>query len=231
MRVIFIDTETTGLDPVACGIISSCALVVDYNKVTTSPFPFDIRGVGRWVANPGQVEITEQALEVNKFTREQISSFPPKELVIPQFRKFIQAYDVPGVKFAAHRAVFDIQFLTNGGYIPAEFEKHRDVVCTKELSYRWRSEGGTHDSNRLQDLTDHYGMRGAADRAASVIDMMSADRVNMNDDGWITQGIHFAGNGWPGVDSPVNRTVAHDALYDTICLAFVIAAWMGWRAE
>lgn len=229
-RVIIFDSETTGLVAGENGVIGVSLLVVDFNP-QEAPTPFSVVAVGRWLANPGDVPFPESAQKINGFTPEIISRFPPKQLVIPEFRRFAMRYDVAQVAWAAHRAVFDVGMLVADGYIPAEFERTHRVICTKEMAYRWRDEeGGTHDSNRLQDLTDHYGMRRPSEELAQALDRLSDSRVNKAEDAWVN-GIHLSGNGWPGAVLLTMATAAHDALYDCVCLAHVIAAKIGWRTE
>lgn len=108
MKVFWFDVETTGLDPDKCGIIQ-LAYVVEVDG--------QVKETGELCSRGGQnCEISERALEVNGYTREQIESFPPeREMYVALktiFGKYVNKFDRAD-KFIAggYNVDFDMKFL------------------------------------------------------------------------------------------------------------------------
>jgi DNA polymerase III epsilon subunit-like protein len=60
MKVLWMDTETTGLDPQACGVVE-LAVLVDIDG--------QIKDERRWLIDPGEVDYTPDAVATNGFTK------------------------------------------------------------------------------------------------------------------------------------------------------------------
>lgn len=89
MKLLFLDTETTGTNPKENGIIQ-IAGIIDINGKVEREFNFNVRPF------PGKI-ITEEALCVTKKTREQIAAYPePSKVYIDLvniFGEFVDKYD------------------------------------------------------------------------------------------------------------------------------------------
>lgn len=107
-KVIWIDTETTGISHLNCGILQIAALyekdgeIKDRFASYVKPFPND--------------QIDPEALKVNKLTREKIEEFPEPAIVFKELTKFLDKHidkynkrdkAIP----AGYKISFDINFL------------------------------------------------------------------------------------------------------------------------
>lgn len=108
MKLFFIDTETTGLDPQKNGIIQIGGIIEidgkekEHINLLVRPFSDDI--------------IDEKALEVNKTTKEKIANFPsPREVyqnLTKTMLKYISKYDRSDkFHFIGYKSCFDDDFL------------------------------------------------------------------------------------------------------------------------
>lgn len=227
-RCVIIDTETTGLIPHKHGIVSLSILVVDFSD-GDSESPFDVMAVGKWEVNPGAVEYTETAQAINKMSEEQIKGFQPSSEVIPDVDRFIKHFDRNGVLYIAHNAQFDYSMLVAGGYIPEDFRDSRTFACSKEFSKHWMECGGTHNSNHLSDLVDHYGVRGYIKDVCELLNSNGVEALENKNPNSIfstheSSGIEYAGNAW----RLNTMNDSHDALFDTVAVAFVLSLRCGW---
>ncbi len=122
MREIVLDTETTGLDPLAGHRIIEIGCLELVNHVPTS------RTYHRYM-NPG-MEITPDAVAVHGLTNAMLEKHPPFEEIVGEFLDFIA-----DSRFVIHNADFDMRFLnsevTRLGY-PA-FPPDR-ALCTLKLT-------------------------------------------------------------------------------------------------
>lgn len=108
MKVIYIDTETTGLEPKEHGIIQIAGFVeIDGQRVEDFNFRCNIL--------PNDV-ISDKALEINHKTREEIAAFQDpyltKDLFTAMMKKYVNPYDRED-KFimGGYNVKFDIDFL------------------------------------------------------------------------------------------------------------------------
>ena len=108
-KILYFDTETTGLDPLKNGIIQFSGIIEIDNKVEEE-FNFKIR--------PFETdEINSEALEVNNVTKDQLKTFPTAEksyiLIEKLFNTYIDRYDSTD-KFspAGYNVRFDLEFLS-----------------------------------------------------------------------------------------------------------------------
>ena len=83
MKVLWLDTETTGLDPDKHGIIQ-LAMIIDIDGEKKDSLVLNMRPTGR-IATP-------EALEVNGCTNEQIRGFEPWESVYHKVVEFMGKY-------------------------------------------------------------------------------------------------------------------------------------------
>ena len=112
MRIVFVDTETSGLDPINSGPHEIAILIYDgANLIADTVFylnPLD-----------DEVLIHPGALEVSGVTEEQVRSYPLASLVVPQIAAFLSGFCPPEkFVFAAYNAPFDF------GHIKSIFSRH-----------------------------------------------------------------------------------------------------------
>ena len=105
-KLCFIDVETTGTDPNSCSIIQLSGIIVDSDEEIT--FDYKIR--------PYKDCITEEALAVTGYTREEIMDFDDSESIYKTFLElldeYIDKYDkTDKMLFIAYNANFDYQFV------------------------------------------------------------------------------------------------------------------------
>lgn len=105
MRIVYLDTETTGLDPKRNGLVQIAAQVVERGKVLDeidlkiAPFPRD--------------EIDQKALDVNGLTVDEIAGFREPHICCDEFAAFFGAY-CPGnarLFLSGYNIGFDDQFI------------------------------------------------------------------------------------------------------------------------
>jgi DNA polymerase-3 subunit epsilon len=106
-KILWLDTETTGIDPLKNGIIQ-IAGIIEINGIIKEKFELFNNPIGKL--------IEDSALEVNKKTREDIAKYPsPRECyksLLNIFSKYIDKFD-KNDKFviAGHNVKFDFDFL------------------------------------------------------------------------------------------------------------------------
>ena len=144
MRQIFLDTETTGLDP-AQGhrIIEIAAIEMINRQVTSNQFNAYI--------NPER-EIDEAAQEVHGLTLEFLSDKPSFESISEKFINFISYAEL-----IIHNAPFDIGFLNMelGRIKKGTIEDHVQIITDSLFMARELRPG---QGNNLDALCRHYGV-------------------------------------------------------------------------
>ena len=102
-KVIWIDTETTGLDCVKHGVIQlACIVEIDGNEV--GQFQSHVR------PSPGDM-ITPKALEISGTTRDDLKDFPGPRVVLEHLRQFLTRYVNPYESMDKYRPVgYNVQF-------------------------------------------------------------------------------------------------------------------------
>ena len=114
-KILWVDTETSGLKPYQNGIISLAGFYIDENDNMDS-FSF--------VAAPHENDVIEsKALAVNGYTMQDLDTFPDASVVINEFETWMKQYINPfdsKDKFimAGYNIAFDMRFLH------AWFNKH-----------------------------------------------------------------------------------------------------------
>lgn len=108
IKRLFIDTETTGLDPLKHGLVQ-VAGIVDINGQVEEEFDFSLKPID------GKLFET-RALEVNGLNMNVINGYKPSDTVFHLFRQLIKKYvDQYNTKdkysFLAYNAPFDVGFI------------------------------------------------------------------------------------------------------------------------
>jgi DNA polymerase III epsilon subunit-like protein len=101
LTVIWVDTETTGLEPIDSAPFEIALLVYNGGQLMAERV-FHLNPLS------DEVIIHEEALKVNGATEEQIRSYPAAAEVIPEIVKFLKQFEVPEkFVFAGYNAGFD----------------------------------------------------------------------------------------------------------------------------
>ena len=172
MKVLFVDTETTGLDSKLNDVIQVAFIIEIDGKVKEKanfimqPFRYDT--------------ITKEALEVNGLTIKKLITFPkPQETynqIVTLFDKYINKYDKQD-KFspAGHNVTFDRNmlnqfFLKNGNkYFGSYVDYH--LIDTSSLLYLLRYAGKLElESYKLETASKHFKIPLQAHNAMSDIE-------------------------------------------------------------
>lgn len=107
-QIVWMDTETTGLEPTKCGIIELAAVIQYPGRNKPADYYSE-------EMNPGAVEISEYALKVNQISEEKISAAAPIDQALRLFDGLIEdraviagwnvsGFDIPFLKTAYERA-------------------------------------------------------------------------------------------------------------------------------
>lgn len=147
MKILWVDTETTGLDPMKNSLVQlSCIAEIDgkiegsYNTYVR-PFKGDI--------------INKDALSVTGLTIDQLREFPEPELVYTEFKSFLREFVDPYRKnktkddkfvWGGHNTKFDIDF------VQAFFIKNNDKYFGSFFNYRQI------DTLRIADFLTYCGI-------------------------------------------------------------------------
>jgi DNA polymerase-3 subunit epsilon len=108
MKLIYIDTETTGLDPKKGAIIQLSGIIRTEDGIATS---FDYR-----MAPFGNSEISNEALEIQRRTLEEVRAYPDQKKAYHEFvellGRFCNKYDKQDKYFMfGYNVQFDAEFL------------------------------------------------------------------------------------------------------------------------
>jgi len=103
-KTIWLDLETTGLNPNENGIVQIAMLVEIDGKIVDK---FETK------MNPGKVKFSQYALEVNKLTKKKIQSYPSKEDVVKKLDIFLNEHKIKDkLTIGGYNVKFDIKFLS-----------------------------------------------------------------------------------------------------------------------
>ena len=152
MNLIFIDLETTGLDPSKHGIVEIGAIFVD-NGRETSEF--------QSLTNPGAVvEYTPEAMQVNGLTMQQVNTAPGIGSVLRKFDNLCQ----DGALLAGWNVQFDVSFL-HAAYklcaIPWCFDYHVFDVWALFKQEQLKGRISANMKLSMANLFDMYQLPGA----------------------------------------------------------------------
>lgn len=107
MKIAYIDTETTGLDPKRHGLVQLACLIVEDHKIIdkidilVDPFTYI-----------EDCSIDDKALEINGRTIEEIETFPDGDRQLELFCRFLDQHIADGkLSIAGYNVEFDIGFI------------------------------------------------------------------------------------------------------------------------
>ncbi len=104
MRTIYLDTETTGLIKYIHGIISLSYIIDDEDGNTIANGKIEMRPAHK-------LKITDGALEVNGYTREQIEGFQSEEKAIAKFITVCNRHKAGKYMVIGYNTQFDVGFI------------------------------------------------------------------------------------------------------------------------
>jgi len=160
MKIIWIDTETTGLVPGKHGIYQ-LAYIVEIDG--------DVKEEGELLFNPGPVEFTEEALKVNGRTKEEIENFQEARFAKASFQtimsKYVDKYNKAD-KFipAGYNINFDLNMMRawweslGDKYFGSWFDYHSLDVMAIGMVERYFGRLAL-PNHKLETLCTHYGIQ------------------------------------------------------------------------
>jgi DNA polymerase-3 subunit epsilon len=163
-KIVIIDVETGGLNPVEHSILSLGAVILNEGEI-----------VDKFLATvkEPEVSVTDSALKVNGFTKEKIEKegHEPSK-VIMEFESFLLRNDFSEDKIvlAGHNVGFDVSFLKRlYGFTSSKFEKRFSHRCldtqTGALLLKYAGRIST-EATSLDALCSAFGIRGRAKGSA-----------------------------------------------------------------
>ncbi len=127
MRQVFLDTETTGLEPSEGHRVIEIGCIELVNRRATG------RTFHEYI-NPGR-EVEAAALEVHNISNEFLANKPPFAGIATSFLKFIE-----GAELVIHNAAFDVTFINNElrklGDASADIAQNCGILDTLQLARR-----------------------------------------------------------------------------------------------
>ena len=110
MRRIYLDFETTGLDPVACGLTQMAIIIEDDDREIKEMYNFNIKPFEG-------AEISKKALEVTNKSYDEIMTYPDERDVLIQFlaildKHFDRTSRDDNWTICAYNGRFDVDFLS-----------------------------------------------------------------------------------------------------------------------
>jgi DNA polymerase-3 subunit epsilon len=160
MKVLWIDLETSGLDPVKHGILQ-IAMLFDIDGVVVEHLDLHMNPVGK--------ELDAQALSVNGFTPEMVAGWPPaleaRKDIKKAMERFVNPFDRAD-KFlpAGFNVGFDIPFLeqlwTEAGdkYLHSFFGYAALDPFKVQPFLEWAGISKEPSRRNLETLATHYGI-------------------------------------------------------------------------
>jgi len=137
---VFLDTETTGLEPSASEIIEIAALKVRGREIVD---------ILNHLVKPKNA-IPDEITRITGISNEMVDEAPGLNEVTYSFLKFIE-----GATLVAHNAEFDIAFINQHIFTPRNREIGNQVICTLKLS-RWLLPNLP--NHKLGSLAQHFGI-------------------------------------------------------------------------
>jgi DNA polymerase-3 subunit epsilon len=161
MKVLWFDTETTGLDPVKNDIIQMAGIITVDGKVTAS--------INFRCAPPEGGEISLEALKTNGYTAEEIKLWPsPAKTfyeLIKIFDTYIDKFDKSDkLVIAGHNVAFDKSMLEamakkySFDYLFSYIDYTTLDTAQVAMICRILGKGNLPKSNKLGDLCKHFGI-------------------------------------------------------------------------
>ena len=155
-KILFIDTETGGIDPAINSLLSLACVVWEEGEIKASR---------EMLINDGVLNVTEKALEINGIDLDEHK----KKAVTPakavqEFDSFLQAHFTSDEKITlgGHNITFDVNFLntflTKNGYNFQRRFSHRTVDTSSILFYLYLTGKIKRKIVSSQDAFEYFGI-------------------------------------------------------------------------
>jgi len=160
MKVAWIDTETTGLDPEKNGLIQVALIIeIDYNPVARTDFRM----------NPIGKAFDPQAMAIHGLSEEQIAAYPTsasiKTKIEKFFSQFVNKYDKQDKLIpAGYNVDFDLDFLqrlwedTGDKYIFSWFAHAPIDIYRAHRLLEWAGIAEAPSDRKLETMAKMYGI-------------------------------------------------------------------------
>ncbi len=156
-RLLFIDTETGGLNPKKHSLLSIGMAVWQDSEIIDSQ---------EVLINDGKLSVTEEALSINKIVIEKhkLSAIPPRK-AIDEILSFLTTHfpETRKITLAGHNVHFDIDFLkllfyqNNEDF--SEFFSHRIIDTSSILYYLYLAGHIKHRAISSDDAFELFGIK------------------------------------------------------------------------
>ncbi len=155
-KILFIDTETGGIDPANNSLLALALVVWEESK---------IKGSTEILINDGVLNVTEKALEINgiDLTEHKKKAVTPN-LAIEKFDSFLKEHfrDDEKITLGGHNITFDVNFLniflTRNSYSFQKRFSHRFVDTATILFYLYLTGKIKKRITSSQDAFDYFGI-------------------------------------------------------------------------
>lgn len=172
MKIAWIDTETTGLDPKKHGLIQ-VAVIIDIDGKVVARADYRLNPVGK--------EIDMQAMLTNGIAQEQLAAYPPMVVVKGEIEKFfgqfVDKYDrLDKFVAAGYNVDFDLGFLEQlwldcgDKFFYSWFERVPLDIYRDHRMLEWLGAANAPANRKLETVARMYGVEplNAHDAAADV---------------------------------------------------------------
>jgi DNA polymerase-3 subunit epsilon len=160
MKILYLDTETTGLDPIKHDIVQ-VAGIIEINGEVKEEFEFKVQP-------STYASIDEAALRVHGFSLEQIKGFEPPRTVHQKlteiFGKYVSKFN-PSDKFtpAGHNAKFDVDFMRQfflkcGDQYFGSWCNYRTIDLLAVMSFLSYAEAVSLENQKLETIAKYFGV-------------------------------------------------------------------------
>lgn len=159
-KILYLDTETTGLIPGYHDVIQIAGILEEYGRVTRR-FSYKLRPF-----YPGRMD--QYAQQVNKMVKNAILNFPDPENAICSLFSFLSLYKPGKIIFAGQKTFFDLFFL-QALFQKSKYEEcrafnimhiaHNTTMDLKTLTLLAILQGHKIKSNSLEDVCEYFGVK------------------------------------------------------------------------
>ncbi|HEY6899765.1 MAG TPA: 3'-5' exonuclease [Puia sp.] len=155
-KILFIDTETGGIDPASHSLLSLALVVWKEMEIVAS---LEI------LIDDGRLNVTERALEINHIDLEEHKrKAVPPATAIKRLDKFLNTHfpKEEKITLGGHNITFDVNFLnaflTRNGYDFGSRFSHRYVDTSSILFYLYLTKKLKRRLTASQDAFDYFGI-------------------------------------------------------------------------
>lgn len=167
LHYVVYDLETTGKDPLTCEPIEIAAKI--YHGRSLEPIP---EAQFSMLCKPSpEIVVEQEALDVNKITREQLDNAAPISIVFPKFIEFVNKYNTEagtkwGACISAGHNIINYDNVIIQRMLGKFGKKKKETVLFNNmhtidlmvLAYWWFHNDKSLPSYKLDSLREYFGM-------------------------------------------------------------------------